>query len=199
VRGALLVLTACGGDKSEPASEGTDAENNVEFSESCPAPAACGGDPTGNWTLTAGCVNPPDDGFQCADGLVTARGKASGLLYLDGTSMTYRVDLELDQCGRIDRGPDGTTGGGYEVTGSSFSLGVDTVDFCVDGDTLRLMVPSAMYPNLSVLQLTRDSSTGAGRLPPRQGSPRLTAFSEVARGSTAKAARAGNAPRFART
>ena len=79
--------TSCGGDDdSAGGGAGTSGSstNNVKIAETCTAPAACGGDPTGSWKLRTACVTPPDGGFHCSNGLETAHGKASGTLGIEG-------------------------------------------------------------------------------------------------------------------
>lgn len=159
----LLVCAAgCGADDSSAGGfAGASASgNNVTFAETCTAPPACGGDPAGEWTLVDGCVEPPPEGFECADGIRLGRGKAEGTYSFDAGSYSSDLDSELRQCGWVDGSSDGG-GGSYTISGTTLNLGgVRTVSFCVEGDTLWLHDPTAEYSDLTVLRLRRTQPTG---------------------------------------
>jgi hypothetical protein len=147
--------TACGSDDDPGGGgAGTASENNVKVAELCMAKGACGGDPIGTWELLTACVTPPADGFDCANGLATAHGKASGTLTIGSSSFSMMLDTDISQCGDVDSGSD-RAGGSVLISGSSLTLGVRQLEFCVDGNTLWLNDAAAVYPELQVLGFLR--------------------------------------------
>jgi hypothetical protein len=161
--GSVSVWAAgCGGDDSPSGGgAGTAATgDNVTFAESCPAPPTCGGDPTGEWTLLDGCVEPPPEGFECADGVRLGRGTAEGVFSFEAGNYSIDLDSELRQCGWIDGSSSGSSGS-YTISGNTLMLGpTRTLAFCVDGGTLHLHDTAAEYSNLTVLRLRRVASGG---------------------------------------
>jgi hypothetical protein len=150
--------SGCGGDDASPGGGGAGAPgagSNVTFAEACTVPPACGGDPTGEWTFLDGCVEPPPEGFECAEGVRMGRGTAEGTYTFEAGNYSIDLDSELRQCGWIDGSSSGSSGS-YTVTGSTLMLGPSrTVSFCVEGDTLSLHDAAAEYSALTVLRLRR--------------------------------------------
>jgi hypothetical protein len=154
--------SGCGDDDSPSGGgAGTAARgSNVAFAETCTAPPTCGGDPTGEWTFVDGCVEPPPEGFECAEGVRMGRGTAEGLFTFDASSYSSDLDSELRQCGWLD-GSSGGGSGSYMVSGSTMTLGSGRVlSFCVEGDILWLHDTAAEYSDLTVLRLRRSAPSG---------------------------------------
>ncbi len=166
---SLVVATAlsvwvsgCGDDDSSSGGgAGTlSNSNNVAFAETCTAPPACGGDPIGEWALVDGCVEPPPEGFECAEGVRMGRGKAEGTYSFDAGSYSSDFDSELRQCGWVDGSSDGSSGS-YTMSGNTLTLGSGRVlTFCVEDDILWLYEPAAEYSDLTVLHLRRTPAAG---------------------------------------
>lgn len=154
-------FSGCGGDDSPGGGAGAPANgNNVTFAEACTVPPACGGDPTGEWTLVDGCVEPPPEGFECAEGVRMGRGKAEGVYSFEAGNYSLDLDSELRQCAWIDGSADGGSGS-YTIEGSTLTLGGGrTLSFCVEGDTLWLHDAAAEYSDLTVLRLRRAANAG---------------------------------------
>jgi hypothetical protein len=155
-------VSGCGDDDSPSGGLAGAAANgnNVTFAVTCTAPPDCGGDPTGDWTLVDGCVEPPPEGFECAQGVSMGRGKAEGVFTFESGSYSSDLDSELRQCGWIDGSSSGSSGS-YAISGSTLTLGGGrTLTFCVEGDTLWLHEPAAEYSDLTVTRLRRMASPG---------------------------------------
>jgi hypothetical protein len=153
-------LSGCGDDDTSPGGAAGAAANgsNVTFAETCTAPPACGGDPTGEWTFVNGCVEPPPEGFECAEGVRMGHGNAEGRYSFEATDYSLDLDSELRQCGWIDGSSDGGSGS-YTVAGSTLTLGGSrALSFCVEGDTLWLHDTAAEYSDLTVLRLRRATN-----------------------------------------
>jgi hypothetical protein len=153
-------LSGCGDDASSPSGGAGTAGNgnNVTFAETCTAPPTCGGDPTGEWTLVSGCVEPPTEGFECAEGVRLGRGNAEGTYSFGASAYSSDLESELQQCGWFDGSSSGSSGS-YTITGSTLSLsGLRTFSFCVEGDTLWLHETAAEYSDLTVLRLRRTTN-----------------------------------------
>jgi hypothetical protein len=153
-----VCVSGCGDDDSSSGGgAGTTANGgNVSFAETCPTPPTCGGDPTGEWTLVDGCVEPPPEGFECAEGVRMGRGTAEGVFRFDNGSYSIDLDSELRQCGWIDGSSEGASGS-YTLTGNALMLGpTRTLAFCVEGETLWLHDAAAENSDLTVLRLRRS-------------------------------------------
>jgi len=150
---------ACSDDDASggPGGSGGAGQNggNVAFAEVCTPPADCGGDPVGSWTLRDACVQPPEGGFHCTDGLQTARGTTKGTLTLGTSDYSMNTDSKLHQCGWIDGSGDSASGS-VMMTGNVLNFGgVREVTFCVEGDSLWFYDPAAAYSDLTVMHFTR--------------------------------------------
>jgi hypothetical protein len=155
-------VSGCGDDDSSSGGgAGTAASgSNVTFAETCTAPPTCGGDPTGEWTFVDGCVEPPPDGFECAEGVRMGRGTAEGTFSFDASSYSIDLDSELRQCGWIDGSSEGASGS-HTISGATLTLGpTRTLSFCVEGDILWLHDTAAEYSDLTVLRLRRSANPG---------------------------------------
>jgi hypothetical protein len=152
-------VSGCGDDDSSPGGGAGAAGNgnNVTFAETCTAPPSCGGDPTGEWTFVNGCVEPPPEGFECAEGVRLGHGNAVGTYTFGTADYSSDLDSELRQCGWIDGSSSGNSGS-YTVAGSTLTLGGSTISFCVEGDTLWLHDTAAEYSDLTVLRLRRATT-----------------------------------------
>lgn len=150
---ALFLCVACSGDDEDGNGDSND-RGNVDFSESCGIPSACGGDPTGSWDLVSGCIQPTSEDFDC-DWEQTAWGEVEGTLDFDTGSYSLETDAELHHCGWID-GSSRSSGGSVTIMQSTLVAGERTFEFCVEGDTLRLWDMAAVHPDFSVLELTRS-------------------------------------------
>jgi len=148
---ALLWLGSC--DPADPSKPDDRSQGNVRFG-SCSS-SSCGSDPSGVWRFTSGCMTEPPGGFTCADGVKTASGQGSGTIVIDDGSFNLSVKVDVRQCGADDDGSD-AEGGLYTITGTTLDLGNShAVAFCVAGDSLTLIDPNAVYPNLSLLAFDR--------------------------------------------
>lgn len=74
-------------------------EVELHHEEICPAPTSCGGDPTGRWEITGGCVfvTYPGEVFASPD-IVWGPGTARirGRVVIDGVYLTRDVQYEID-------------------------------------------------------------------------------------------------------
>jgi hypothetical protein len=153
-------MAGCGDDDSPGGAGAPASGSNVTFAETCTAPPTCGGDPTGEWTFVSGCVEPPPEGFECAEGVQRGRGTAEGIFSFEADSYSIDLDSELRQCGWIDGSSEGSSGS-YTLSGSTLMLGSGrTLSFCVEGDTLWLHDTAAEYSDLTVLRLRRGANAG---------------------------------------
>jgi hypothetical protein len=148
----LALCTACSGD--DESSEDPGGTGNVDFAVSCAAPPSCGGDPTGNFTIVGGCVQPSGEGFEC-DWESTAYGTVEGTASFDAGSYSIQSDADLRHCGAIDFTTNGT-GTSYTLAGNTLMTGLGrTFVFCVEGDTLWLYDMLATFDDFNVLELER--------------------------------------------
>jgi hypothetical protein len=154
----LVASFAC---SSSDSGGGAAANGTVSFASKCEVPPSCGGDPTGNWRFARGCVEPPPQGFECAEGVSNGRGTMTGTYTFGASGFNYDTDSELRQCGWVDSSGRGN-GGGLEIDGNRMILGgTQTFTFCVEGTTLWLYAEGANYPDLHVLRLERDMDAGS--------------------------------------
>ncbi|HEX6276034.1 MAG TPA: hypothetical protein VFZ53_23500 [Polyangiaceae bacterium] len=151
---ALVVLVGClaCSDDDPPAEE----EGNVEFSTMCSIGDPCGGDPSGEWRVESGCVQPSDEDYDC-DWRETASGVLSGTVSFQGGSASIELEAQINHCGTIDLSSTNTSGT-YTVMGNELVTGATTFAFCAEGDTLRLWESGAQSPFPSVLELSRTGS-----------------------------------------
>jgi hypothetical protein len=155
---AFTLVLACGSSGAGAGSPGGD----VDFAAAtCPAPAACGGDPTGTWDLVRACVEQPSDTSACHDS--SAYGNATGSFTFGGTSYSLSLTTKLSECGRNETS---SVGGGSKasVNGSTIVDAADgtTYSFCVEGDTLTLLAPNAKSPKLAAMTFARRGASDAG-------------------------------------
>ena len=129
---------------------------NVEFSTMCSLEDPCGGDPSGEWQVKSGCVQPSDEDYDC-DWRETASGVLSGTISFQGGTASIELESQLDHCGTIDIGSTNLSGT-YTVTGNELVTGATTFAFCVEESTLRLWESGAQSPSPSVLELSRTGS-----------------------------------------
>jgi hypothetical protein len=124
------------------------APPNVDFGSACTAPAPCGGDPSGTWTLVGGCGAPKVDCGTPGKGAVTASGT---LVVPAGTAGVPELEYDLHACGWVSQG------GPSLQPPSSGDAGKAGWPFCVQGSTLWLFPPPPSGPDvyLTALKLTR--------------------------------------------
>ena len=152
---AVVGLFGClGCSDDDPPDE--ENEGNVDFSTMCSIPAACGGDPTGQWDIVGGCVQPSAEDYDC-NWKDSASGEVSGTVSLSGGSLSIELESELLHCDTIDVSFQGL-GNTYTVVGSDIVANGVTFAFCVDGNTLLLWDRAAVSPDMSVLELVRSGS-----------------------------------------
>jgi hypothetical protein len=154
----MVTSFAC---SSSDSGDGAAANGTVSFASKCEVPPSCGGDPTGHWRFARGCVEPPSQGFECAEGVSNGRGSMTGTYSFETSGFNYSTDSELRQCGWIDSSGRGN-GGSLEIDGNRMILGgSETFTFCVEGTTLWLFDAEAEYPSLRMLRLERDADAGS--------------------------------------
>ncbi len=150
--GVVVVLAACG---SGSASGTSTTDGAVDVATSCPAVAACGGDPTGTWDVVHGCAE--QDTAACATG---GSGSIKGHFTIQNGTYDLELDTKVTACGTTDSGSDGA-GGSATVSGSTITFGGgDNYMFCVQGTTLYLLRSGAKAPKLSVITLRKSAGDG---------------------------------------
>ena len=154
-RAFAFVLAAFGclacSDDDPPEDEN---EGNVDFSTMCSIPSACGGDPSGEWQVAGGCVQPSAEDYDC-NWEDSASGEVSGTLSFSGGSYSGSLEAELSHCNTLDVSYRGI-GATYTVRESEIVASGTTFTFCVDGDTMLLWDKTAVSPDMSVLELLRS-------------------------------------------
>jgi len=124
-------------------------DRNVDYGATC-APAPCGGDPSGTWTVVASacgnatCGTPGTGAIALNEPLVI--GPGGGQISLD---VVYRFAA----CGWIDEGNDNVDG---TLPGAAADAAAPTMPYCVQGSTLWLLPDKSFgHTVLTAVKLTR--------------------------------------------
>ncbi|MCK6537993.1 MAG: hypothetical protein L6Q84_33880 [Polyangiaceae bacterium] len=125
---------------------------NVAWTASC-APAPCGGNPEGVWTLASGCADSSTHALDtCADpgkGAVAADGS---LTVAAGGAETTTYGYSIRACGFTSKGGGHALSGDWDGTAQT----VGGLPYCVSGDSLYLFAgTSGLGPHVTAIVLKR--------------------------------------------
>lgn len=128
------------------------AAENIDWAKSC-APAPCGGNPEGAWTLASGCADSTINALDtCADPGRGAVAAAGVLNVLKGGTETTTYGYTVKACGFVSKGGGHTLSGNWDDTAQT----IGGLPYCVSGDTLFLFAgASALGPHLTAIVLKR--------------------------------------------
>ncbi|HEX6766680.1 MAG TPA: hypothetical protein VF103_14400 [Polyangiaceae bacterium] len=155
----VLAVTSCAGDSGsrETGSDdpgGGNGTGNVTLSATCSMPATCGGELAGSWDLVDACIEGPPEGEACSGR--SASGTVSGSFSFSGATAGSTLEVDARVCGRPHEESAGS-GGMATIAGNTLTMAVSaqTWIFCVEGDSLWLRSPMAMFPELTVARYRR--------------------------------------------